>query len=86
MTLAQLRGQVDQAWKDGRFKLAARLVLSFPVVDGRAAPAKFWIDWAHKVITGEVKPKKGPPPDIPLFRDGDLFGEPLTNGRPLKRR
>ncbi len=86
MTMGELRRSVDTAWSDGDFKLAARHILSSPIIDGRAGPAPFWIDWANDVITGRIKPIKTERPDIPLLKNGDLFGEPLTNGGRLKRR
>ena len=78
MTMSGLRRSVDAAWLAGDFKGAARLILRFPVMDGRAGPVVFWIDWANDVLAGRIKPELAERPDIPLWVDGELFVEPLT--------
>lgn len=86
MTLPELRKLVDNHWARGEFRLAAVAITHFPIMDGKAGPAQFWIDWAHDVLSGKIKPEIAKKPDIPPWKDGDLFGEPLTTGRRRRGR
>ncbi len=75
--------QAVYSWlEQNNYEYAAMLILQ----NKRAAPGN-WIKWAERVKAGIVKnPQPPEKPNTPPLKDGDLFGEPITTGRPLKRR
>lgn len=54
------------------------------ILQNREFMSHWWITWAERVRAGQIVPEM-PKVDVPLLRDGDLFGEPITNGVKLKR-
>ena len=72
----EFRAAVKDALEREEFALAARLIEL-----NKEWTSDYWRKWAAKVRSGEIYPAIPRIDPWPPLKDGDLFGEPLTNGR-----
>ena len=90
-TIDEATRAIKEALAECDFEGAARHILEngepFLSAGGytHAGLSPWWTKWAEYIIGGQIVPEM-PKVDVPLLRDGDLFGEPITNGAKSKRR
>lgn len=91
-TIDEATRAIKKALEKRDFEHAAQYILSnrepFLTANGytKAALSPWWITWAERVMEGQIVPVIIPKVDVsPLLHDGDLFGEPITNGMKSKR-
>lgn len=80
-TPKEARAAVKAYLESGYYQDAALVILQ-----NREFMSPWWITWAERIRAGQIVPEM-PKVDVPpLLRDGDLFGEPITNGVKLNKR
>lgn len=74
----EFRRFVKSHLENKQYHVAARLIVANPEF---ASP--WWIKWAKEILAGSKKriPTEREVENVPLLRDGDLFGVPLTTGK-----
>jgi len=86
-TFSEFETSFKKALEIGQHKLAAKMILDNQAGAGWNGDglSQWWIAWAKRVRSGGDAPFLPKVEQLPPLKQDDLFGEPLTNGKTLRK-